>query len=77
MTDIKVSVRILAAHSKLKLTTMPKVTLDGVTLAESADTIFVENNHYFPPDSVKTSLFTDSNTQCVVSLYGETKGTNF
>jgi uncharacterized protein (DUF427 family) len=56
---------------------MPKVTLDGVTLAESTDTIFVENNHYFPPDSVKTSLFTDSNTQCVVSLRSEPKGTNF
>jgi len=40
-----------------------KVTLNGTVLAESDNTIVVENNHYFPPDSVKSSLFTDSKTR--------------
>lgn len=40
-----------------------KVTLNGTTLAESADTIVVENNHYFPPASVDKTLFSDSDTQ--------------
>ncbi|KAF9049539.1 DUF427-domain-containing protein [Hymenopellis radicata] len=39
-----------------------KVTLDGTVLAESNDTIVIENNHYFPPSSVKQELFSDSNT---------------
>lgn len=43
---------------------MVKVTVNGVTIAESSKTIVVENNHYFPPDSVKKSLFTNSVTRC-------------
>lgn len=31
----------------------PRVTLDGVVIAESDQTIVVEGNHYFPPDSVQ------------------------
>ncbi len=30
-----------------------KATLNGVTLAESDETVFLEGNHYFPPDAVK------------------------
>tara|TARA_B100000686_G_scaffold269606_1_gene285616 strand:- start:125 stop:409 length:285 start_codon:yes stop_codon:yes gene_type:complete len=31
-------------------------------LAESENTIVVEENHYFPPDSMKAEHFTDSET---------------
>ncbi|KAJ7264023.1 DUF427-domain-containing protein [Mycena haematopus] len=47
-----------------------KVTLNGATLAESDATVVVENNHYFPPDSVKTELFSDSNTSSVCPWKG-------
>jgi len=43
---------------------MVKVTVNGKTIAESNETIVVENNHYFPPSSVKKSLLTDSQTRC-------------
>ena len=45
---------------------MPKAVWNGATLAESAETIMVEGNHYFPPESVDSSLFEDSRnqTQC-------------
>ncbi|KAK0503956.1 DUF427-domain-containing protein [Armillaria luteobubalina] len=42
-----------------------KVSLNGTVLAESNDTVVVENNHYFPPSSVKTDLFADSKTRLV------------
>lgn len=31
-------------------------------IAESDDTIVIENNHYFPADSIKQEYFTESNT---------------
>ncbi|KAG9039147.1 hypothetical protein FS837_001064 [Tulasnella sp. UAMH 9824] len=42
-----------------------KVKVDGTTIAESNDTIVVENNNYFPPSSVidKDKIFTPSDTQ--------------
>lgn len=47
---------------------MVKVTLDGVVLAESNDTIVVEGNHYFPPADVrKSEYFSDSNTRYIIS----------
>ncbi|KAF8073415.1 DUF427-domain-containing protein [Lyophyllum atratum] len=49
---------------------MTKVTLNGTVLAESNETVVVENNHYFPPSSVKTSLFTDSETHTVCGWKG-------
>jgi uncharacterized protein (DUF427 family) len=39
-----------------------KAIWNDVTLAESDDTIVVENNHYFPPDSVKREYLKESNT---------------
>ncbi|KAJ7505500.1 DUF427-domain-containing protein [Mycena galericulata] len=47
-----------------------KVTLNGTTLAESDSTVVVENNHYFPPASVKSELFTESNTSTVCPWKG-------
>ena len=39
-----------------------KAIWNGETIAESNDTIVVENNHYFPKDSVKANYLTDSQT---------------
>ncbi|KAK7690117.1 hypothetical protein QCA50_006765 [Cerrena zonata] len=41
---------------------MVKVVLNGTVLAESDQTIVVENNHYFPPSSVNNTLFSSSST---------------
>lgn len=37
-----------------------KATWNGVILAESDDTIVVENNHYFPADAIKKQYFSES-----------------
>lgn len=39
-----------------------KAIWNGETIAESNDTIVVENNHYFPEESVKAAYLTDSQT---------------
>ena len=39
-----------------------KAIWNGETIAESNDTVVVENNHYFPLDSVKADYLTDSQT---------------
>ncbi|MCH2235512.1 MAG: DUF427 domain-containing protein [Crocinitomicaceae bacterium] len=39
-----------------------KAIWNGVTIAESDDTVIIENNHYFPADSIKKEYFKDSNT---------------
>ena len=45
---------------------MPKVVWNGALLAESDDTVIVEGNHYFPPESVNTEFFeaNDRHTTC-------------
>jgi uncharacterized protein (DUF427 family) len=39
-----------------------KATWNGATLAESEDTVVVEGNHYFPPESVRAEYLRDSDT---------------
>ena len=39
-----------------------KAVWKGVTLAESADTVIVEGNHYFPSEAIKRDLFRPSET---------------
>jgi uncharacterized protein (DUF427 family) len=39
-----------------------KAIWNGQTIAESNDTVVVENNHYFPKESVKADYLTDSST---------------
>lgn len=39
-----------------------KAIWKGQTIAESNDTLVVENNHYFPPNSVDRSFLMDSKT---------------
>ncbi len=43
-----------------------KAIWNGATLAESDQTIVVENNHYFPADAVHREYFkeTDTHTTC-------------
>jgi uncharacterized protein (DUF427 family) len=44
---------------------------NGATLAESDDTVVVENNHYFPPDSINAEYFSDSDTHTTCAWKGE------
>jgi len=37
-----------------------KAIWNDQVLAESDNTVVVEGNHYFPPDSIKREFFTDS-----------------
>ncbi len=39
-----------------------KAIWNGQTIAESNDTVVVENNHYFPKDSVNPDYLTSSST---------------
>ncbi|MBP2832430.1 DUF427 domain-containing protein [Aquimarina sp. U1-2] len=43
-----------------------KAIWNGQLLAESKDTKVVENNHYFPPESIKEEFFkpSDTHTNC-------------
>ena len=41
---------------------MTKAVWNGVTIAESDDTVVVEGNHYFPRASVDAALLKDSAT---------------
>ena len=47
-----------------------RAVFNGVTLAESDETIVVEGNHYFPADSVDRSLLRDSSTTSVCPWKG-------
>jgi uncharacterized protein (DUF427 family) len=42
---------------------MPKAIWNDAIIAESTDTIVVENNHYFPRDSVKDEFLNSSETE--------------
>lgn len=44
---------------------------NGAVIAQSDDTVVVEGNHYFPVDSVNTSLFEDSGTHTICAWKGE------
>ena len=39
-----------------------KAIWNGATLAESDDTVVVERNRYFPPDSIRRVYFSESDT---------------
>lgn len=49
---------------------MPRALWNGTVLAESDDTVVVEGNHYFPPQSVHAEYFVDSDTHTVCSWKG-------
>jgi uncharacterized protein (DUF427 family) len=48
-----------------------KAVWNGSVIAESNDTIVIENNHYFPPDAVKKEFFTDSTTNSICPWKGQ------
>jgi uncharacterized protein (DUF427 family) len=40
---------------------MAKAIWEGAVLGESQDTVIVEGNHYFPPESLNRNFFRPSN----------------
>ena len=48
-----------------------KATWKGFVLAESTDTKIVEDNHYFPPDSINSEFFQLSETHTVCPWKGK------
>jgi uncharacterized protein (DUF427 family) len=48
-----------------------KATWNGATLAKSDETVVVEGNHYFPPDSIHQEYFLDSDTHTICPWKGE------
>ena len=51
-----------------------KAIWNGTTIAESDDTVVVENNHYFPADAIKQEYFKPSITHshCPLDVEGKT-----
>lgn len=50
---------------------MPKAEYQGTVLAESDDTVVVEGNQYFPRESVRMDMFSDSPTQYTCPWKGD------
>ena len=44
---------------------------NGTVIADSDDTVMVEWNHYFPPDSIKREYFAESDNHSVCPWKGE------
>ena len=49
---------------------MAKAIWNGKVIAESDDTVVVEANHYFPPDSLDRKLLVESDHQTVCGWKG-------
>jgi uncharacterized protein (DUF427 family) len=47
-----------------------KASWNGKVVAESSDTVVVENNHYFPADSVRREFLKDSATHTTCGWKG-------
>lgn len=47
-----------------------KVSWKGQLLAESNDTIVIENNHYFPPSSINKQFYIKSETTTICPWKG-------
>jgi uncharacterized protein (DUF427 family) len=46
---------------------MPQAVFNGVVIAEADETVVVEGNHYFPPESLNREFFSETpayNTTC-------------
>lgn len=48
-----------------------KAIWNGEVIAESNDTIVVENNHYFPPNSIKKEFYKENDKQTVCPWKGK------
>jgi uncharacterized protein (DUF427 family) len=49
---------------------MPRAIWNGAVLAESDDTLVVEGNHYFPPESLRREHLKPSDTHTVCGWKG-------
>jgi uncharacterized protein (DUF427 family) len=49
---------------------MSRAIWNGTVVADSPDTVVVENNHYFPADSIKREYFQPSETHTVCHWKG-------
>ncbi|HAT15669.1 MAG TPA: hypothetical protein DCS91_20735 [Microcoleaceae bacterium UBA11344] len=49
---------------------MPKAIWNGAVLAESDKCEVVDNNYYFPPDTIKREYFKDSSTHTTCGWKG-------
>lgn len=50
---------------------MPRASWKGTVIAESDQSRVVENNHYFPPESVRREFFRPSDTHTTCGWKGE------
>ncbi len=50
---------------------MAKAVWENTVLAESDDCVVIENNYYFPPESLKMEYFKESDTHSVCSWKGK------
>jgi len=48
-----------------------KAIMNETTIAESSDTIVIENSHYFPPDSIKREFLRESTHRSTCPWKGE------
>ena len=48
-----------------------RATWKGTVIAESDDTIVIEGNHYFPPDSIRSENFIESPHQTTCPWKGK------
>lgn len=48
-----------------------KAIWNNVVVAESNDTIVIENNHYFPHESIKKEFFKESNMHSICPWKGQ------
>lgn len=48
-----------------------KAIWNGHTIAESDNTVVIENNHYFPPESINKEFFKESTTQSTCPWKGQ------
>ena len=48
-----------------------KAIWNNKVIAESDNTIIIENNHYFPPDTIKKEYFVDNDTHTTCPWKGE------
>jgi uncharacterized protein (DUF427 family) len=49
---------------------MMRVVWNGVVLAETARTVRIEGNHYFPPESLRREYFAESRTKSLCPWKG-------
>ena len=49
---------------------MAKATFNGIVIAESNNTVIVEGNHYFPPDSIVQEHFLEHDRTSVCPWKG-------